>query len=119
MQGNNTTDGFDFEHWAGMAKKNPEAFETMRKKCLAELIEQAPERVRRRMEGLQWQVEVIRERSANPMAACLSISQMMWDSVTGERGLLAAFEAPANTMQPKADSRPRNVVPLKGHNRPC
>lgn len=114
MQGNKTTEDFDFEHWAGMAKKNPEAFETMRKKYLDELIEQAPERIRHRMKGLQWQVDVLRERSANPMAACLSISQMMWDSVVGERGLLETLEAPFSMERSKADSKPQNIIQLKG-----
>jgi Protein of unknown function (DUF3135) len=90
----------------------------MRKECLDELIEQAPEHFRQRMEGLQWQVDVLRERSANPMAACLSISQMMWDSVVGERGLLEALEAPSSMERSKADPRPQNIIQLKGYNEP-
>jgi len=90
----------------------------MRKKCLDELIEQAPERIRQRMQGLQWQVDVIRKRSANPMAACLSVSQMMWDSVVGERGLLETLEAPCSMERSKTDSMPQNIIQLKDHAEP-
>jgi Protein of unknown function (DUF3135) len=116
MQGTNNTDDFDFEYWAGMAEKDPETFESMRKKCLQELIEQAPEHVKHRMEGLQWQIDQERARSANPMAACLRISQMMWNSVMGERGLLQALETPEKLMRPKSDSGPDNILHLKGNN---
>ncbi|MFT5394962.1 MAG: hypothetical protein ACI85N_000141 [Gammaproteobacteria bacterium] len=40
------------------------------------------------MQGLQWQIDQVRATSANPMASCLKISQMMWDTTIGENGLV-------------------------------
>ncbi len=113
MQTKSNCESFDFEYWSALAKNNPEAFESMRQKCLDELIAQAPVRARRRMEGLQWQIDLVRERSASPMAACLRISQMMWDSVTGENGLLEALESPEKLLRPKT-TPDQNIIPLNG-----
>ncbi len=115
MQTNTNTEIFDFEYWSTLAKTNPEAFESMRQKYLGELIEQAPGQFKRRMEGLQWQIDLVRDRSPNPMASCLRISQMMWSSVTGENGLLDALETPEKLMKPKMNAG-QNVVHLTRNN---
>ena len=85
---------FDFNQWSSIARENPEKFEAMREALLGQMIEQSPASIKRRMEGLQWQIDHIRNQSANPMAACLRISKMMWNSVLGEHGLLTALETP-------------------------
>ncbi len=80
--------GFDFDHWARLARTDPETFEQKRSELINEFIEKAPEHMKRRLNGLQWQVDTVRQGSSNPMAACLKISRMMWDSVLEEDGLL-------------------------------
>ncbi len=112
MQSKNSAESFDFEYWAALARKNPEAFESMRQKCLEALIEQAPEHSKQRMRGLQWQIDQTRARSANPMAACLNISKMMWESVTGEGGLLEALEQPDKLLKAKIGTGQNNVIKL-------
>lgn len=82
-----TTD-FNFDEWARLAKEEPEAFESMRQKMIEDVIENVAPSVKPRMEGLQWQIDQVRSKSANPMSSCLKISQMMWENVTGEDGLL-------------------------------
>ncbi len=113
MQENNNTADFDFEFWASLAKNDPERFESMRKKELKELIDKAPDRIKHRMEGLQWQIDQLRERAANPLSGCLRISQMMWNSVTGERGLLEALETPEKLISSKTKTDSHNIIPLK------
>ena len=116
MQSKNGTEEFDFDYWARMARDDPEAFETMRTMQINELIEQAPEQIRHRMEGLQWQINQVRKRSSNPMAACLRISAMMWDSVTGERGLLEALQSPGKLVKPRR-AVGQNVVQMNRDDR--
>jgi Protein of unknown function (DUF3135) len=95
MQNLNNTD-FDFDNWAKLAKEDPDAFEIQREKMIQELIESTSPDFRKRMQGLQWQIDQIRSTSSNPMASCLKISQMMWDNVLGEDGLLEHMQQLSN-----------------------
>ncbi len=79
---------FDFDEWVKLAKEDPDAYEEMRQKMIQEVIDNTSPEVKHRMEGLQWKIDKIRSTSSNPMSSCLKISQMMWDNVTGEDGLL-------------------------------
>jgi uncharacterized protein DUF3135 len=79
---------FNFDKMARLAKEDPDEYENMREKMIQEVIDNTSPEVRRRMEGLQWQIDQIRSTSANPMSSCLKISQMMWDNVLGDNGLL-------------------------------
>lgn len=85
-------DDFPFEEWASLARHDPRAFESARRHVLQSLIESAPVTQRRRLEGLQWQIDRERERADNPMASCIRISSMMWDKVLGEGGLVDNLE---------------------------
>ena len=91
MQDTNNAE-FDFDEWVKLARDNPEAYEDKRRQMLQEVIDSTSPEVRRRMQGLQWKIDQIRSTSTNPMASCLKISQMMWDSVLGENGLLEHME---------------------------
>lgn len=90
-----TTDSdkhFDFARWSKLASEDPERFEAERAVVIADLIDQAPDSTKRRMVGLQWQIDRMREQAPNPMAACVKMSKMMWDSVLGKGGLLETLD---------------------------
>ncbi len=82
----------DFDQWfddmVELARNDPQAFEDLRKRMVDEVIDEAPEENRRRLVGLQWRVDQERKLAKNPLAACIRISDLMWDSVTGDGGLL-------------------------------
>ncbi len=82
---------FEFDKWAGMAADDPDTFEAMRRAAIDEVIASAPESSQPRLRGLQWRIDQERRRARTPLAACIRISQMMWESVTGESGLLRAL----------------------------
>ncbi len=88
MQYMNSGAEFDFDEWAKLAKENPDAFENKRQQMIQDVIDTSSPKIRRRMQGLQWQIDQIRATSTNPMASCLKISQMMWDKTIGEDGLV-------------------------------
>ncbi len=79
---------FDFDKMARLAKTDPAAFEQTRQEMLESVIEQAKPESQRRLRGLQWQIDQHRGYSSKPMAACLRISKMMWNSVLEDGGLL-------------------------------
>lgn len=82
----------DFDQAMELAKSNPAAFEARRKAAIEALIERAPARQQQHLRRLQWRIDMVRDRAANPMASCVKIYKMMWESLAGERGLIAALK---------------------------
>jgi hypothetical protein len=71
---------FDFEEWHRLSKESPQRFEQKRQQVCQQLIDAAPEKYRRRLNGLMFQIEMNRRKAANPMDSCIRLSRMMWDS---------------------------------------
>jgi len=94
---------FDFDQWVRLAQEDPDHFEQMRLQKIREMIEDAPEELRHRIEGLQWQIDQMRQTARNPMASCIKISSMMWDLVLGEEGLVQTIENLGKT--PKSEQQ--------------
>lgn len=70
-----------FETLKAMAEEKPEALEALRQELTQEIVESAPSMERRRrLEGLNFTIEMNRRKASNPMHSCLLISQLMWDS---------------------------------------
>jgi hypothetical protein len=82
----------DFNQWAQLAKSDPEAFEAKRAQLIEETILRMPAHKQQRMRCLQWKIDQVRRQAGNPMAACIKISEMMWDSLAGPGGLQEALE---------------------------
>ncbi len=110
------TDEFEFEQWAEMAAADPQGFEVARARVLESLIASAPAASRRRLRGLQWQVERIREQASNPMSSCLQISELMWDKVLGNDGLIEHVEQLTGARQ--RPTAPRNSAVVLAFERP-
>lgn len=64
-----------------LAQEDPDALEALRQREIETLISSAPSGMQRRLRGLQFQIDAKRSISRTPMAACMAISQMMFDSV--------------------------------------
>lgn len=70
-----------FDELVQIAKENPEQLEILRQHKINEIIDAAPENQRRRLRGLQFQVDCYRRIHKNPLASCISISKLMRDSL--------------------------------------
>ncbi len=79
---------FNFNEWMQLAQDDPDAFEQRREAAINSLINNASSQSRKRLEGMQWQIDQVRAKSKTPLAACLQLSKMMWDKVQGENGLV-------------------------------
>jgi len=75
-----TTQLPSFDDLMKMAQDNPEQLEELRQQLCDQVIASAPEVHRRRLRGLQFQIDMQRRRAKNPMAACMKISGMMHES---------------------------------------
>jgi len=110
MTGINTD--FDFDEWMRLAKEDPDAYESMREKMIQDVIDSTSPEVKRRMEGLQWKIDQIRTTSTNPMSSCLKISQMMWENVTGEDGLLDHMRQLSDPVQEQKINKPKESATI-------
>ena len=84
----------NFDAWSALASDDPQAFERLRKQVISEFLGQIPAAQQSRLRSLQWRIDRVRDRSKNPMSATINLYSMMWDSVAGERGMLAMLENP-------------------------
>lgn len=84
-------ESLNFEQWRQLASQDPDGFEAKRMEMIESVIEGASERCQRRLRGLQWRIDQVRDHSANPMDACISLSNMMWESFASEEGLVGTL----------------------------
>lgn len=100
---------FDFDEWALLASKDPEAFEQRRIDYIESFIKQHNDSQQRRLRGLQFRIDMERQRARSPMGACIKISNMMWETFAGPEGLVSALNSltnPAYTNVPIKRFRP-------------
>lgn len=81
-----------------LAQSNPTKLEEIRLREIEALISSAPEDMQRRLRGLQFQIDCRRQLHKTSLGSCISISQMMHESVgklnSALHGLAATEEAP-------------------------
>ena len=83
-----------FEVLVDMARNDPEGLETLRRSLTSAVIASARSaNSRRRLQGLQFKVDVERRRAATPLAATIRISEMMCRSLAD---LHASLVTPAD-----------------------
>lgn len=75
----------DFETWMTLAKEDPDRFEALRLATIDDFISQVPEGKRLHLRRLQWRIDQVRDRARTPLAACVALSRMMWDSFSDLR----------------------------------
>ncbi|MHA7881298.1 MAG: DUF3135 domain-containing protein [Saccharospirillum sp.] len=64
-----------------LAKERPDELERIRLKLTQELIDGASSLARkRRLEGLNFTIEMKRKSASNPLHSCMKLSELMWDS---------------------------------------
>lgn len=109
MQGKSLTE-LDFDEAMQLAQTDPEAFEQYRKDIIEALIARAPERNRQHLRRLQWRIEQERKLASNPIAACIKLYRMMWDSFAGECGLIDTLNNSRNSAHSLDSLRPKAKV---------
>ncbi|MCI0507849.1 MAG: DUF3135 domain-containing protein [Gammaproteobacteria bacterium] len=72
---------FNFDEWLELSRRDPETFESRRLESIEEFINSVPEDKQHRLRCLQWKIDRVREKMPTPLAACVAISDMMWNSL--------------------------------------
>jgi len=73
---------FNFNEWLTLHKSDPVAFEEKRELWINAVINSAPEKYQRRLNGLMFKVNAIRRQEKNPLQTCIKMSDMMLDSLS-------------------------------------
>lgn len=116
MPSQSGSSNIDFEEWSALARSDPAAFETRRTQAVEEFIGSAPVEKRERLHQLQWRIDQLRRTSKTPLAACLRINRLMWESVYGRGGLLEALDrlnaVARNPSLPTETEKSAKILPL-------
>ncbi|NOZ52228.1 MAG: DUF3135 domain-containing protein [Gammaproteobacteria bacterium] len=72
---------FNFDEWCELSKKDPVSFESRRQQSIDELINNVSAEKQQRLRCLQWKIDRVRDKMPTPLAACVAMSDMMWDSL--------------------------------------
>lgn len=108
---------FDFDYWADLARRDPEEFEAERLRVLGEVIARADPSYRRRLQGLQFQLDMERRRARTPLAACIRLSELMLTAVHDELvpllNRLIGGVRNADDLRPASQSEAR-ILPFPG-----
>ncbi len=99
----------EYEHLRVLAEQDPDAFERRRHEIIESALVRVPEERSQRMRRLQWRIDQERLRCRTPLAACIALSRMMWDSVTGNHGLLEVLHKGSRVRE---GERCATVLPL-------
>ena len=102
----------DFEAWMSLWQDSPENFESCRTKRIAAYINSVPEKHRERLRCLQWRIDKVRERAANPLAATIAISEMMWKSFDELGSMYKDLAGMVDGRQPRRTRRTATVLPF-------
>ena len=70
----------DFDYLKLLADTNPEELEKLRLSYSQQLIDSAPERLKHRLNGIMFAINMESRRNKSPMGTCIKISQMMMES---------------------------------------
>lgn len=69
-----------FDRLMDLAQNNPEELESLRQSLSDEIIQSASPQFRARLEGLNFQINMERQRCKTPLQSCIRMADMMHDS---------------------------------------
>lgn len=103
----------DFDELVAMAESSPEELDRLRREMVERIIESTSNEVlRRRLRGLQFQIDAKIRKARTPLAACIMISQMMHDSLLEMRERLLSRD-PIQCLEDAQAAASAEVVSLQ------
>lgn len=68
------------EDLSRLARDDPPAFEALRQQLIDNLIDSAPEKIKPRLRGIQFQVDCLRRLSGSALGSTIKVYELMWKS---------------------------------------
>jgi len=104
----------NFDEMLALAKTDPDTFEAKREAYIESFLTSIPKDKQGRLRGLQWQIDQKRQLARTPMASCIAISNLMWNSLQllgqQQRELAAGETPPFVNIQPA--SAKTTIIPF-------
>lgn len=100
----------DFDTLRAMYLEDPESLETVRNDLTRQILDRASEGTRRRLEGLQFRINMELERARSPEARFLKLSSMMHESFAELRQCL---NNPEHALRRERTGRSAEVLSLE------
>ncbi|MFG1489079.1 DUF3135 domain-containing protein [Oceanospirillum sp. HFRX-1_2] len=117
-----------FDVLMDLARNNPEQLEDIRKLLSEEIIRDASPRIRHKLEGINFKVNMERQRSKNALQSCIRITALMHDSFNQMREELDVLFQPTqlkdvSDLPQAANCSPpfepmNNIVPFSRSHKP-
>ncbi|MAZ88899.1 MAG: hypothetical protein CL693_14810 [Cellvibrionaceae bacterium] len=107
-----------FDELLELAQSDPEALERYRQQQIELTLSEAPECIRARLEGLQFQIDAQRSLHHNPMGTCIKLSQMMQDSFQQLQAMLERLTDGSlldNIAPPKQPQKSAKILPFSAN----
>ncbi len=102
-----------FEVLVDMARNDPHGLETLRRSLTESVIAAAgSDSTRRRLKGIQFRVDIERQRAATPLAATIRISEMMCRSLANLHASMVAPIDEHEIIELPLDPDNSNVIPF-------
>ena len=111
-----------------LAQNNPEELEQIRIQLSQEILDDATPRLKQRLEGLNFRMNMERQRAKNPLQCCIRITALMHDSFDRMRDELTTLVEPcspklksielasaANQQHISITDPDSNIIPLFKH----
>lgn len=98
-----------FDELLALADNAPDKLEELRRREITKIIDAAPESLRKRLQGLQFQINCQIELHPTPLGACMAISKMMHDSLSKLNDALNGSYQDEQAQQ----KRSNNVIPFQ------
>ncbi|MDH5570336.1 MAG: DUF3135 domain-containing protein [Gammaproteobacteria bacterium] len=105
----------DFDQLKLLAETNPEELESLRLSYSQKLIDSAPERLQKRLNGLMFIINMESRRSKNPMRNCIKLSQLMMDSFVDLKDVLNEREIGQTNLDEDEINLIDNVISFPGN----
>lgn len=104
------------EELSKLARDDPPAYEALRREIIDDFIDHAPDKLKPRLQGLQFRVDSLRRLSRSALGSTVKIYDLMWKSfvtmnyhwqefVHGETPLAGGCSPEGNRGQPRASAR--------------
>lgn len=107
----------DFDTLMALHRENPEELERVRLELTSAILENTSGEARRRLEGLQFRINMELRRASTPEARCVKMSSMMHDAFAQ---LQEALQHPRTqcARQPRSGGAQVIAFPLHDSSRP-
>lgn len=102
------------EELSKLARDDPPAYEALRREIIEDFIDNAPDKLKPRLQGLQFRVDCLRRLSRSALGSTIRIYDLMWKSFVTLNYHWQEFVTPENPLPGGCSPEGRRGLPEHG-----